>query len=106
MHLAKLILLATLTLPALADEATLKQQRLDAACEAARNEKLAPERQRFIKQCAAHQDKTLSECQYFYRDYGDTIFKNNGEIQRYALYFDLPACQTAFEFQQRQRRPD
>ncbi|MDT8309998.1 MAG: hypothetical protein RQ732_01010 [Methylophaga sp.] len=72
---------------------------MDAACKAARNEKLAPARQHFIEQCAAQQNKTLSEYQHFYRDYGDTIFKNNGDIQRYALYYDLPACQKAFEFQ-------
>lgn len=106
MRTASLILIAALTPLALADEAALKQQRLDIACEAARNEKLAPERTRFIEQCAAQQDKTFSECQHYYRDYGDAIFKNNGEIQRYALYYDLPACQRAFDFQQRQRRPD
>ncbi|MEX0614550.1 MAG: hypothetical protein WD177_01470, partial [Methylophaga sp.] len=90
---------------ALADEAALKQQRLDVACEAARDEKLAPERRRFIEQCTAQQEKSSDECRYFYQDYGDALIRQ-GEVVRPPLYYDLPACQAAFEFQQRYRRPD
>lgn len=98
-----LILLLIISLPLQAKD---KQQQLDAACEAVREAKLAPEREQLIQECPAQFDKSLDQCRHFYRDYGDAIFKDDGTVQRYALYYDLPACQAAFEHRQRYRQPD
>ncbi len=98
-----LMLLFVISLPLVADD---KQQQLDAKCEAVREAKLAPEREQLIQECPAQFDKSLDECRHFYRDYGDAIFKDDGTVQRYALYYDLPACQAAFEYRQRDRQPD
>ena len=81
------------------------QQQLDAECEAARALKLAPERAELIQNCVANEAKTLAECQHFYRDHGAAVMRQ-GEVIRAPLYYDLPACQEAFEYRQRYRRAD
>lgn len=83
-----------------------QQQQLDAACEAAREIKLAPERQAYIEECVSEWGRTREYCTHFYRDYGDTLYREDGEIQRYALYYDLPECEKAWRFFNRHRRPD
>ena len=97
-----LILLLVISLPLQAKD---KQQQLDAACEAAREAKLAPEREQLIQECPAQFDKSLDECRDFYRDYGAALMRQ-GEIVRAPLYYDLPACEAAFEYRKRYRRPD
>jgi len=55
------------------DRAT-KQQTLDAACEAARERKLEPERAMYAQECVQQKMKdTLEECQRFYSDYGARV---------------------------------
>lgn len=97
-----LMLLFVISLPLVADD---KQQQLDAQCEAAREAKLAPEREQLIQECPAQFDKSLDECRHFYRDYGAALMRQ-GEIVRAPLYYDLPACEAAFEYRQRDRQPD
>ena len=97
-----LMLLFVISLPLVADD---KQQQLDAQCEAAREAKLAPEREQLIQECPAQFDKSLDECRHFYRDYGAALMRQ-GEIVRAPLYYDLPACEAAFEYRQRYRQPD
>ena len=97
-----LMLLFVISLPLVADD---KQQQLDAQCEAAREAKLAPEREQLIQECPAQVDKSLDECRHFYRDYGAALMRQ-GEIVRAPLYYDLPACEAAFEYRQRDRQPD
>jgi hypothetical protein len=76
-----------------------KQARLDAACEAAREEKLAPMREGFVEECVreGHQ-RSREACEDFYADFG----AQSGN--RAPLFFDLPECVEAFDFQNSQRR--
>ncbi len=74
------------------------QQTLDAACEAARERKLEPERAMYAQECVQLKMKdTLEECQRFYSDYGARI----GD--RAPLYYDLPECVAAFDYRQSYR---
>jgi hypothetical protein len=96
-------LIITLASPALAKKETReeKQARLDAACEVAREKKLAPLRARYIKECVANKElPSLEECERFYADYGGRM---GG---RAPLFYDLPECVTAFEYQQGVRASD
>jgi hypothetical protein len=75
------------------------QARLDAECEAAREAKLAPERERYIEECVEKKQRPDREsCERFYADYG------NQSGNRAPLYLDLPECVKAFEHQ-RSKRP-
>lgn len=68
------------------------QARLDAECEAAREAKLAPERERYIQECVEEKQRPDREsCERFYADYG------NQSGNRAPLYLDLPECVKAFE---------
>jgi len=82
--------------PALADQARdAKQAKLDAACEAARQEKLAPIRQKYTDDCVANKElPSREECERFYADYGERTGR------KAALFYDLPECVAAFNFQQ------
>lgn len=71
-----------------------KQAELDAACEQAREEKLAPIREKYIEECVANKEQADREsCERFYADYG----AQSG--QRAPLFYDLPACEKAFNYQ-------
>jgi len=87
--------------PALADEARdAKQAKLDAACEAARQEKLAPLRQKYINECVANKElPSREECERFYADYGERTGR------KAPLFYDLPECVAAFNFQQGNEDP-
>jgi hypothetical protein len=75
-----------------------EQAELDALCETARQEKLTPMRQGFVEECVANKEKSSREhCERFYADYGNRM---GG---RAPLFYDLPACVTAFEFGQSSR---
>ena len=70
-----------------------QQATLDAACEQARERRLAPERERFVNECVAKKQKPDgASCERFYSDYG----ARSGN--RAPLYYDLPECIKAFEF--------
>ncbi len=72
--------------------AETSQAQLDAACEAARESRLAPERARHIEECVARKQKPdRAACESFYADYGA---QSGG---RAPLYYDLPECRRAFE---------
>jgi len=76
-----------------------KQSQLDAACESARERKLAPERTKYIEECVRDKFKDSREaCERFYRDYGSET------ADRLALYYDLPECVQAFDFRQSYRQ--
>lgn len=104
--MAKSIWLMMSLLMFTAAQAEQRQQQLDAACEAARQEKLAPERAAYIQECIQEWGRTREDCTNFYRDYGNVIYGDDEKVQRYALYYGLPACQAAFEYRQRYRLPD
>ncbi len=81
------------------DEArAAKQAELDRACEAAREEKLAPLRRQFVEECIAEkQFDTREECKAFYADYGSATGT------RAPLFYDLPPCVKAFEYAKSER---
>lgn len=92
-----LMLLAPLA-PAEEEESfEAKQARLDAACEAARERKLAPERAALVEECVVEgYREDRAACERFYADYG------NQAGRRAALYYDLPECVAAFEHRRSQ----
>ena len=96
---ASLLLLLLTGSPAIADQSRVeKQAQLDAICEDARQQKLTPLRQGFVEDCVANEElPSREDCQRFYADYGN---KTGG---RAALFFDLPACVTAFDYGQSSR---
>jgi hypothetical protein len=68
------------------------QVRLDAACEAAREQKLAPLRAGFIDECVEKEQRPdRAACERFYADFG------NQSGSRAPLFYDLPECVKAFE---------
>jgi len=90
------VFISLLISPTMASESREnKQARLDAACEAAREKKLAPMRKKYVEECVANKElPNREECESFYADYGERM---GG---RAALFYDLPECVTAFEFLQ------
>jgi len=97
--LMSIVLMLLLASPALAKESREdKQARLDGACEVARQKKLAPMRKKFVEECVANKEKPNREdCERFYADYGARM---GG---RAPLFYDLPECVTAFEYQRSAR---
>jgi hypothetical protein len=80
-------------------ERATKQAQLDAECEAARERKLAPERDKYIDDCVRNEMKENREaCKRFYSDYG----AETGT--RLPLYYALPECVNAFEFRNSYRQ--
>lgn len=76
-----------------------KQAKLDEACEAAREAKLAPLRAQFVEECVREKQRSSrQECEVFYSDYG----AQSGN--RAPLFYDLPECVEAFEYQQSERK--
>ena len=76
-------------------QATLKRQaELDQACEAARTVKLAPIRQQLFNECMSSKKtaNTGQECKRQSADY------NGNRLGAGPLFYDLPACVTAFEY--------
>lgn len=79
-------------------ERAANQAELDAACEKAREEKLAPLRAQFVEECV--QEKHFSsrrECESYYADFG----AQSGN--RAPLFYDLPECVEAYDYQNSQR---
>ena len=76
-----------------------KQAELDAACEAAREKKLAPMREQYIEECVKNGEQPdRRSCEVFYSDFG----AQSGN--RAPLFYDLPECVEAFDYQNSQRR--
>ena len=94
--LISIILLSLLVTPVVSAESRKdKQARLDHSCESERQKKLIPIRKEIVDQCVANKERSSrKECERFYADYGERM---GG---RAPLFFDLPECVTAFEFQQ------
>ncbi len=101
-NLIPIVLILMLAGPALAKESREdKQARLDNACEIERQKKLAPMRKKFVEECVANKElPNRKECETFYADYGNRM---GG---RAPLFYDLPECVTAFEYQQGVRSGD
>lgn len=80
------------------EDRSAKQAQLDAACEAARELKLAPLRQQHIDECVGQQKKDRAECERFYQNYGGR------QGNKAPLFYDLPECVKAFEYQKSYRK--
>jgi hypothetical protein len=85
---------------ALADRDRDRQQaEMDTACEQARQVKLAPMRAQFVEECVQNRElRDRTACEAFYADYG----AQSGN--RAPLFFDLPECVKAFDFQHNERQ--
>lgn len=100
------LLLAALILTAFSPAAAResreeKQAGLDGTCEAARLKKLAPIKKNMVENCVANKElPSRSECVTFYADYGNRMGR------RAPLFYDLPECVTAFEYNQSSRTSD
>jgi len=102
-HLIVLLTLA-ICVPGMADigetERAATQAQLDAACESARESKLAPMRADFVKECVKTKERPdKSSCERFYADFGA------GNATRGPLFYDLPECVKAESFRTSQREP-
>lgn len=75
-----------------------KQKELDTACQTAREIKLAPLREGYVEECIEKQKKDRSYCERFYSDYG------NQAGNKAALFYDLPECVEAFDYQKSYRQ--
>ena len=80
------------------DRAT-QQKEMDAACEVAREDKLAPLRQQYVEECVQQkQQPDRAACERFYSDYG----ARSGD--RLPLFYELPECEAAFDYRNSYRR--
>lgn len=97
-----ILLMLLVASPALAKESRQdKQGRLDGACEVERQKKLAPLRKQFVEECVANKERpSRKDCERFYADYGQRM---GG---RAPLFYDLPECVEAFEYQRSVRNSD
>ena len=93
------LLILCLISPALAKESREeKQAKLDQVCETARLKELVPLRKKVTEECVTNKEfPSRKECERFYADYGERM---GG---RAPLFYDLPECETAFEYQQSAR---
>jgi hypothetical protein len=81
------------------NDRTTRQAHLDAECEAAREQKLAPAREKYVEECVRDKPRSGREyCERFYSDYG----AQSGN--RAPLYYNLPECVSAFEFRKSYRQ--
>jgi hypothetical protein len=88
-------IMALMILVALPTQAS-EQAKLDAACEAARENKLAPLRAGFIEECIEKKQRPdRAACERFYADFG------NQAGSRAPLFYELPECVKAFEYRRR-----
>jgi len=100
-HIIMIVLIFIVTsVDAVADRNRDQEQaRLDAVCEQAREKKLAPMRAQFVEECVQNeQQRDRKACENFYADFG----AQSGN--RAPLFFDLPECVEAFEYQNSQRQ--
>lgn len=98
--LSVVVLLAAVAGPAGATEEDRDAilARLDAACEAARQEKLAPLRLQYVEECVDKKERPdRQSCERFYADFG------NRSGNRAPLFYDLPECVAAHDYRMKDR---
>lgn len=83
------------------DEAAVRE--LEAKCQAARQEKLAPVRAERIAECKADRRNDPAFCERFFRDYGEGGPGPNG-MRVTPMFNDLPECVAAFAARDALRR--
>jgi hypothetical protein len=99
-RLANLLLILLAATAGAADEGDAERQaELDRRCEAARDEKLAPLRAEIYEDCLEDRKGDDAYC----RRYADGY---NGErIGGSPRFYELPECEEAFRFRNRNRKP-
>jgi hypothetical protein len=88
--------------PAVPDISEMSLEELDARCDAAREEKIAPLREAEIAKCQADMRNDPAFCERFNADFGEGGRTVTGSI-RPRMFDDLPECVEAL--QERNRRP-
>lgn len=93
----KLLILLVLVSPicnavAAGDQANSEQAALDADCEAARQTALEPKRSEIYQECVDKFKKSAEVCEQEAAGYNG--HRANGS----PLFYDLPECETAFEY--------
>lgn len=81
------------------DTATITKQDLDRLkqqCDDAREELIAPLREKAIQECIAKKVKTADQCAQFYKDYGESGVTASGGF-RQRMFHDIPECQPYYE---------
>ena len=78
---------------ATAEDRQNKQAELDAACEAARQASLAPRKSEIYQECIDKFKKSAEVCEEEADGY------NGNRVGRSPLFYDLPECEAAFEYQ-------
>ena len=78
---------------AIAEDRQTKQAELDAACEAARQTALAPKKAEIYQECIDKFKKSVEVCEQEAAGY------NGNRVGRTPLFYDLPECEPAFEYQ-------
>jgi hypothetical protein len=69
---------------------------LEARCEAEREAKIAPLREKEIAKCKADSHNTPDYCDRYWKDYGNAVGIGNGRIVP-RMFDDLRVCQEAFK---------
>ncbi len=76
-----------------------KQAELDAICEQARQRKIAPLREKVIRECVDKEQRPdRASCERFYADYGERTGSQD------PLFYDLPECVEAHEYRRSYRQ--
>lgn len=77
-------------------------QALKGKCEAAREARLAPEREALIQACIKEKKKTAEACQRFYADYGagGRTAAGAGRVRKYN---NLPECEALYKAEREAR---
>jgi hypothetical protein len=76
-----------------------KQAELDAICEQARQRKIAPLREKMIRECVDNEQRPdRASCERFYADYGERTGSQD------PLFYDLPECVKAHEYRRSYRQ--
>ena len=80
------------------DVARLKQQ-----CDEAREEQIAPLRKAAIEECIAKKVKSASECENFYKDYGEAGVTQGGGF-RQRMFHNIPECQPYYDAEKKLKK--
>ncbi len=64
------------------------------ACEAAREEKLMPQRETLVQQCIQSGEGDMESCHARHANYGE---RTTGAIRKLGKYYDLPVCEDAYQ---------
>ena len=69
--------------------------QLNAQCEAARQESLAPIRAQKVQSCIDQQIRQPGHCERYYTTYGNNTVKGRRRVA--GMFYDLPQCQAYLE---------